>query len=649
MRTVAKRWWICLLALALTLCVFGATGTAKSARAEEKTDITEKIKVWDDANQASHDYTEIRLLLNSGTLDFQGHINDGVQTKVNVDLCEYLYIGVDEGESYVEHKVRDLLNANKNGDTPYKGADFPLSLGGEFAPVNVEYNGGDILIRILKEFVPYGEFNLRLKTGFEVDAAGKACVIGEDIVYGYVNGGAAWTRKYDVTWVIGDKETKEIHPAGSLVPEFTGSTDKESTVDKVFTFTGWSPEPGPVNAHATYTAQYSEATRQYDVTIGEAAPVKMDYGAKLEKPEDPTKDPTNTEVFTFDKWVIEGTETAWNFDTDTVKGDTVLKPVFTSSERKYSVTFDGKDEQKVSYDSTITKPSSDPTKPSDAQYDYTFDGWYHGDTKWNFETDKVTSDVALTSRFTGSLRSYEILIRFEGIEKEEVVLTLEYGTAVDFTPYKVPGYDFKILNGSEEISSLTVTGEATLKLVYAPRKIEVSFDANGGTGSMTAMEIPYGVETALTTNSLTRTGYTFAGWATSAAGEVVYADGGKVTLSTDEDVVLYAVWTKNSYQVTYEDENGETMKESATVAYGDSVDLTAPTAPEGKTFDGWYYNGEKVTSLTMPADDVILVAKFANKTPEKGGCGGCGGSSSAGMAGLLTLGLAAVCVIKWRF
>ena len=101
--------------------------------------------------------------------------------------------------------------------------------------------------------------------------------------------------------------------------------------------------------------------------------------------------------------------------------------------------------------------------------------------------------------------------------------------------------------------------------------------------------------------------------------------------------------------MTYEDENGETVKESATVAFGDSVDLTEPTAPEGKTFDGWYYNGEKVTSLTMPADDVVLVAKFADKAPEKGGCGGCGGSSSAGMAGLLTLGLAAAFAIKWRF
>lgn len=648
MRTVAKKWGIGLLALILTVCAFGFVGTAGSARAEEKTDITGKIVVWDDANQAEHDYTEIRLLLNSGALDFQGYINDGVETKVTVDLCEYLYIGVVEGESYVEHKVRDLLNANSSGDTSYKGADFPLSMGKEFAPVAVQYAGGDIVIRILKEFVPYGEFNLRLKTGFEVDVAGKACVIGEDIVYGYASNGK-WTRKYDITWVVGDRETKEIHPAGSLVPEFTGSTDKESTVDKVFTFTGWSPEPGSVNAHATYTAQYSEATRQYDVTIGDAAPVKVDYGAKLQKPEDPTKAPTNTEVFTFDKWVIDGTETAWNFETDTVKGDTVLKAVFTSAERKYSVTFDGKDEQKVSYDSTITKPSSDPTKPSDAQYDYVFDGWYNGDTKWNFETDKVRADLALTSKFTGTLRSYEITIAFEGIEKESVTLTLDYGTQVDFIPYKVAGYDFKIMNGEEEITSLTVTGETSLKLVYAPRKIAVSFDANGGTGSMAVMEIPYGVETALTKNSLTRTGYTFAGWATSAAGEVVYADGAKVNLTSEEDVTLYAVWTKNSYRVTYEDENGETVKESATVAFGDSVDLTAPTAPEGRTFDGWYYNGEKVTSLTMPAGDVVLVAKFADKAPEKGGCGGCGGTSSAGMAGLLTLGLAAAFAIKWRF
>lgn len=645
MRTVAKKWGIGLLALILTVCAFGFAGTAGAARAEENTDITGNVEIADWGTNWSADTTQLMILLKSGNLDKGNYINDNPNTFA-VDLCEYLYIGVDG----VERSVREIVKDNQEGKTEFKGTKPPMT-GGIYSPVLVYAPSGadHIQVYILDSFVAQGDFTFRIKAGFEVVIGGKACVISEDIVYGYASNGA-WTRMYDVTWVVGGKETKEIYPAGTIVPEFTGSTDKESTVDKVFTFTGWEPEVHSVgNAHATYTAQYSETTRQYDVTIGDAAPVKVDYGTKIQKPEDPTKAPTNTEVFTFDKWVIDGTETAWNFETDTVKGDTVLKAVFTSAERKYSVTFDGKDEQKVSYDSTITKPSSDPTKPSDAQYDYAFDGWYNGDTKWNFETDKVRADLALTSKFAQTLRSYEITIAFEGIEKESVTLTLEYGAQVDFTPYKVAGYDFKIMNGEEEISSLTVTGETSLKLVYASRKIAVSFDANGGTGSMTAMEVPYGVETALTKNSLTRSGYTFAGWATSASGEVVYADGAKVNLTSEQDVTLYAVWTKNSYQVTYEDENGETLKDSATVAFGDSVDLTAPTVPEGKTFDGWYYNGEKVTSLTMPAGDVVLVAKFADKAPEKGGCGGCGGSSSAGMAGLLTLGLAAVCIIKWRF
>lgn len=644
MRTVAKKWGIGLLALILTVCAFGFAGTAGAARAEEKTDITEKI-TFSETPTSGKDFSQIHIMLNSGTLDKKyDFVNDHTDT-FPVDLCEYIFIGTGEEEQYAEHSVRDLIRANQASETPYAGEEFPMGAGAIYNPVLVQVSGGDIVVKVLDAYADRKTFNVRVKAGFQVTIEGQVYETTEDIIYGYV--GDAATRKYDITWIVNGEKTTEVWPSGTIVPEFTGSTDKESTVDKVFTFTGWEPEVHSVgNAHATYTAQYSEATRQYDVTIGDAAPVKVDYGTKIQKPEDPTKAPTNTEVFTFDKWVIDGTETAWNFETDTVKGDTVLKAVFTSAERKYSVTFDGKDEQKVSYDSTITKPSSDPTKPSDAQYDYAFDGWYNGDTKWNFETDKVRADLALTSKFAQTLRSYEITIAFEGIEKESVTLTLEYGAQVDFTPYKVAGYDFKIMNGEEEISSLTVTGETSLKLVYAPRKIEVSFDANGGTGSMAAMEIPYGVETALTKNSLTRSGYTFAGWATSASGEVVYADGAKVNLTSDEDVTLYAVWTKNSYQVTYEDENGETVKESATVAFGDSVDLTAPTAPEGKTFDGWYYNGEKVTSLTMPADDVVLIAKFADKAPEKGGCGG---SSSAGMAGLLTLGLAAVCVIKWRF
>ena len=474
--TQSKKLYVALLALffAVTMCCSTLFAVPAHAATEEsdKTDITEKIVVWDDAKPDSHDYTEIRLLLNSGNLDISAttYINDN-PTTFAVDLCEYIYIGVNG----VEYKVRDLLADNQDETTQYKGSEFPMSLGGVFSPVAVQAAGTDVVVRILKDFAPYGEFTFRIKAGFEISAEGVACVTTEDIVYGYVSSG--WIRHYDITWNINGTETTVLVPDGT-VPSYDGNTDKESTIDKVYTFAGWDKEPVAAKGHAKYTAQYTESTRQYDVTFGDAAPVKADYGSKLTKPADPVKEPTATEVFTFEKWVWVGTETEWDFENDTVTGDVKLDPVFTAQERKYTVTFDGENAQQLPYGSKLQEPSI-PAKPSDAQNDYTFDGWYNGDTKWDFAVDEVTSDLALTSKYKVTLRSYNVVIRFEGVEKNSVTLTLNYGEMVDFTPYEEEGYTFKVMDDDKEVTSYTVSGEATLVLVYAQAQAQGSGGCSG--------------------------------------------------------------------------------------------------------------------------------------------------------------------------
>jgi len=70
----------------------------------------------------------------------------------------------------------------------------------------------------------------------------------------------------------------------------------------------------------------------------------------------------------------------------------------------------------------------------------------------------------------------------------------------------------------------------------------VTFDANGGSGSMTDQAGK--VSAALTANSFTRTGYNFAGWNSAApGGGNAYADGASYAFTAD--VILYAQWTAN--------------------------------------------------------------------------------------------------------
>ena len=70
----------------------------------------------------------------------------------------------------------------------------------------------------------------------------------------------------------------------------------------------------------------------------------------------------------------------------------------------------------------------------------------------------------------------------------------------------------------------------------------ITFNANGGFGSMSNQTIENSGK--LNANNITRTGYTFAGWAMSEDGPVVYADGAQMTASLEDKgrVTLYAVW-----------------------------------------------------------------------------------------------------------
>ena len=77
----------------------------------------------------------------------------------------------------------------------------------------------------------------------------------------------------------------------------------------------------------------------------------------------------------------------------------------------------------------------------------------------------------------------------------------------------------------------------------------LTFDANGGVGTMSGQEIENNGK--LNKARFARTGYTFQGWAKTPNGAVEYADGAEIT-ATEADkgpVTLYAVWKANPANV----------------------------------------------------------------------------------------------------
>ena len=84
------------------------------------------------------------------------------------------------------------------------------------------------------------------------------------------------------------------------------------------------------------------------------------------------------------------------------------------------------------------------------------------------------------------------------------------------------------------------------KVIYTISEQSLSYDANGGIGTMSAETGVAGKTVKVAQNEFTRNNYTFTGWNTQADGKgTAYKAGDSFTL-TEKDTVLYAQWSKNA-------------------------------------------------------------------------------------------------------
>lgn len=127
----------------------------------------------------------------------------------------------------------------------------------------------------------------------------------------------------------------------------------------------------------------------------------------------------------------------------------------------------------------------------------------------------------------------------------------------------------------------------------------VTFNANEGTGEMTALIVNKGTTNTLSVNTFSRTGYTFSGWNTQIDGSgTSYTD--KEAIKVTENITLYAQWEINSYDIniTVNDETMGTAKvtlneETVTkVTYGSTVALVV-TPNEGYEISSILVDGEE--------------------------------------------------------
>lgn len=267
-----------------------------------------------------------------------------------------------------------------------------------------------------------------------------------------------------------------------------------------------------------------------------------------------------------------------------------------------------------------------------------------------------TNGVSASATMDVSVRAVSVTVAFDahgGTADPASHAYTAYGAYGTLSTATRTGYTFAdwytAASGGTEVAadSTVLPSVTTLHAHWTANTYTVRFDANGGSGTMADQAMTYDQSAALRTNAFARTGYTFAGWAKSSSGSVLYTDGGSVTnLATEQDAVvnLYAVWTPNSYTVSYYGygENPEGPR-SLTATYDTPFRLVVPTNIVygtnniGQLFKGWIvavggdtntaFYGTSSTNITEPVRNNWMTCGdwtcesiyFLNLTPTNNG------------------------------
>lgn len=208
--------------------------------------------------------------------------------------------------------------------------------------------------------------------------------------------------------------------------------------------------------------------------------------------------------------------------------------------------------------------------------------------------------------------------------------TKTYGSLLYLSP-TVPartGYNFLHWTGDYNVGSYAAGaaygvdfngGTVTLYAQWNANKYTVSYNANGGSGTMSSDTATYDAAFSVKSNSFTKTGYEFAGWNDKADGTGNNWTGWSGTWNRTGDLTLYAQWKASNYTIAYNANGGTGSMGNQTATYDSALNLSANRfARPTYTFLGWskdkdaatasYSNSQSVKNIGSAKGTVTLYA-----------------------------------------
>ena len=486
-------------------------------------------------------------------------------------------------------------------------------------------------------------------------------------------------KSYTVTW---NANGGTVSPAS--VSKTHGSTlgtlptpTRAATAEYSYTFAGWFTAASggtqistttTVTRNVTYYAHWTATKRSYTATFN-------GNGGSTPSPSSITKEyntalgtlPTCSRTgYTFLGWYTASSGGTKISTTTVVTKDITYYARW--SINSYTLTFNPNG-------GTVTPTSKDleynsaygtlptPTRVSDAQYTYTFAGWYTaatGGTQVTAATKMAAKDTTVYAHWTSNTRSYTVSYQTtygtlnrtsQSVaynSKGSCTLTMPDNTA-EFTYTFVGWYTAANGGGTKVGSELTLETPAIKGTVtyyaYVTRRTKSythTFNANGG-GTVSPATITKAYNTALgTLPTVSRTGYTFVGWFDTSA-----ASGGTQATTTTKVTgtkTWYARWSINSYTFTFDKNGGNTPSTTTITKKYNTAVGTLPTCTRNAdntytyAFAGWFdtsasSGGTQLTTTTKVTSNKIWYARwtptYKNYTVTWDGNGGTPSKSSS--------------------
>lgn len=169
----------------------------------------------------------------------------------------------------------------------------------------------------------------------------------------------------------------------------------------------------------------------------------------------------------------------------------------------YTLTFNANGGSVSTTSKSITYDSTYGTLPTPTRTGYNFIGWFNNQGSNN-----------------NSAQSYkDYAMNYYADKNEDLYNAYGYDQAKLYNHWSKYGIG-EGRRASQYLSTdiVNLTSNKTVYAGWYPKTFAVSYNANGGSGSMSAQTATYGKAFSIAANSFTRSGYTFAGWTTNSNG-----------------------------------------------------------------------------------------------------------------------------------